>query len=267
MFRTIRVLSDSVGETGENFVHAIMKQFPDEKYKVVRYSNTTNEGQVDDILASCEPNDLIIATIVISNLRNYLIGKSRERGLYCFDIVGGPLTQLEKVFNKKAIERPGAIRELDDEYFDKIKAIEFTIKYDDGKDPRGIMDADIVLLGVSRTSKTPTSMYLANKGYKVVNVPLVPEITPPKEIFLKDPRRIIGLVIDPVKLNRIREKRLIALGIEDNSLYANDERIRKELSYAYELFDKLGVRIIDVSNSSIEKTASTIIDIMKKLFP
>lgn len=129
------------------------------------------------------------------------------------------------------------------------------------------MDADIVLLGVSRTSKTPTSMYLANKGYKVVNVPLVPEITPPKEIFLKDPRRIIGLVLDPVKLNRIREKRLIALGIEDNSLYANDERIRKELSYAYELFDKLGVRIIDVTNSSIEKTASTIIDIMKKLFP
>ena len=147
-----------------------------------------------------------------------------------------------------------------------VEAIEFAVKYDDGKDPRGVKKADICLVGISRTSKTPLSMYLANKNYKVANIPLVPEVPPPKEIFEKDKRRIIGLVANPIILNEIRLIRLKALGLADNSSYANVDRINMELEYAKEIMERIGCIVIDVSNSAIEETAGIITDHMIKEF-
>ncbi|MDO5718788.1 MAG: pyruvate, water dikinase regulatory protein [Tissierellia bacterium] len=260
----IRVISDSVGETGEQVVHALMKQFPGIRYQVIRYPNVKTTRQVDDILVFLHEGDIVISTIVLEDLRNYLIDKANREKLNVFDILGGPIKQFENVFGIAASEQPGAIRELDEDYFGKIAAIEFTVRYDDGKDPRGLPMADIVLIGVSRTSKTPTSMYLANKGYKVVNIPMVPEIEPPRELFEIDPKKVIGLIIDPDKLNKIRQDRLKSLGIPESSEYADDERIKKELDYAIGIMNKIGCSIIDVSNSTIEGTAGHIVEILNK---
>lgn len=263
----IRVISDSLGETGEHVVHALMKQFPTKRYHVVRYPNIVSKEQVDDIFVFLKRGEIVISTIVLEDLRNYLIQKGNDEGIYVFDILGGPIKQFEQVFGEQATQRPGGIRELDDDYFNKIAAIEFTVKYDDGRDPRGIMMADIILIGVSRTSKTPTSMFLANKGYKVVNVPMVPEIEVPKELFEADPNRIVGLIIDPDKLNLIRIERLRALGLDSSANYANDERIREELEYALKVMNKIGCSIIDVSNSTIEGTAGRVVEILEDHFP
>ena len=146
----------------------------------------------------------------------------------------------------------------------RVEAIEFAVKYDDGKDPRGILKSDIVLLGISRTSKTPLSMYLANKNIKVANVPLVPEIPIPKEVFEIDPKKIIGLTNTPEKLNSIRQERLKALGLSSNASYANLERILQELDYSEKIMKKAGCPVIDVSNKAIEETAGIILDIMKE---
>ncbi len=263
----IRVISDSLGETGEHVVHALMKQFPNQRYHVVRYPHIVSTEQVDDIFVFLKRGEIVISTIVLEDLRNYLIQKGQEDGIHVFDILGGPIKQFEMAFGEHATQRPGGIRELDDDYFDKIAAIEFTVKYDDGKDPRGIMMADAVLIGVSRTSKTPTSMFLANKGYKVVNIPLVPEIPVPKELYQADPKRVIGLIIDPEKLNKIRIERLKSLGIDSTADYANDQRIREELEYAKKVISDIGCDVIDVTNSTIEGTAGRIVDILREHFP
>ncbi len=263
---TIQVVSDSVGETGEYVVHALMKQFPDVAYRTQRHSYVLSQAQVNRALRRLEKGDIVISTMVIKKLRNYLKERCREMGIFYHDVLENPILKLEEYFNESSVQDPGAIRRLDREYFNKIEAIEFTVKYDDGKDPRGILSADIVLIGVSRTSKTPTSIYLANKGYKVCNIPLVPEVAPPKELFEADRRRIIGLIINPVKLNEIRRKRLENLGLDFRADYANKERIKQELLYAMEVFDKVKCSVIDVTSSTIEGTASEIVAIYNKNF-
>ncbi len=178
-----------------------------------------------------------------------------------------PLEALENVLGYPPKRESGIIRRLDENYFKKVEAVEFAVKYDDGKDPRGgVKKADICLVGISRTSKTPLSMYLAHKNYKVANVPLVPEVPPPKELFEKDKRRIIGLVANPAKLNEIRQERLKSLGLDFTANYANVDRINMELEYSKEIMDKLGCIVIDVSNKAIEETAGIVIDYMKKSF-
>lgn len=262
----IRVISDSLGETGEMVVKAIMKQFPNVYFKISRYSNIVNKDQIDAILAEVTPSDPVISTIVIEDLRNYLIEKANQKSLMVFDILGGPIKQFEKVFGQTALGKPAILRVMDDKYFSKISAIEFTMKYDDGRDSRGLQEADVVLIGVSRTSKTPTCINLAVKGYRAINVPLVPEIDLPRELFSIDPRKIVGLVIDPVKLNSIRKERLKKLGIYSDSSYSDYTRIREELDYANLIMQELGVKVIDVTESTIEMTAMKVIEILNKNF-
>ena len=176
------------------------------------------------------------------------------------------LESIESVLHQAPIREAGLIRRLDQEYFDKVSAIEFAVKYDDGKDPRGIILADVVLLGISRTSKTPLSMYLANKNYKVANVPLLPEIEPSEFLYDKDKRRIFGLIASDRKINEIRIERMKSLGIEDIGNYACTDRINEELRYSKEIMGKLGCQVIDVTNKAIEETASIIIDSLTKNF-
>ena len=174
------------------------------------------------------------------------------------DIMGPVLDKMVTLTNQQPRYEPGLVYRLDEDYFRKVEAIEFAVKYDDGRDPRGIVRADIVLIGVSRTSKTPLSQYLAHKRLKVANVPLVPEVDPPEELFNIPSEKCIGLRISADKLNRIRSERLKALGLRPEANYASMERIQEELDYSEELMNKIGCTVIDVSNKAVEETANII---------
>lgn len=262
---TIYVLSDSIGETGEQMTKAALSQFNSGKYGIKTFPFINSKQQIIDIVesAKAEPS-VIVYTLVIEELKNFIIEKGVEFDVPTVDLLSPALRAMEEVLGFKPKGESGLIRKLDENYFKKVEAVEFAVKYDDGKDPRGIKSADIVLIGISRTSKTPLSMYLAHKNYKVANVPLIPEVPAPLELFQKHKKRIIGLVIDPYKLNEIRRERLKALGLSFNANYANVERINEELEYSREIMKKLGCLVVDVSNRAIEETAGIIINYMRK---
>ena len=182
-------------------------------------------------------------------------------GIRHVDVMGPVLQALEDVLGQKPQLVPGLSHRLDREYFDRVEAIEFAVKYDDGKDPRGIREADIVLLGVSRTSKTPVSLYLANHRLKVANVPLVPEVPVPHEIFQEGRLKAIGLVIDAELLMSIRRQRLKSLGLGSSAQYATMDRIMAELEYAWDIFSRLKCPVVDVSNHAVEETATKVLEI------
>lgn len=263
---TIYVISDSIGETGELIARAAIRQFT-EDYDIKRYPYIEKEDQIEGIFSEAEEGrSLIIYTTVSKKTRDFIEENGRKKGIPTIDVMTPPLIALENTLKIPPKRESGIIRRLDEDYFDKVEAVEFAVKYDDGKDPRGVKKADICLVGVSRTSKTPLSMYLAHKNYKVANVPLVPEVMPPKELFEKDKRKIIGLVANPYKLNEIRRERLKTLGLNFSANYANVERINAELEYSREIMKKLGCKVIDVSSRAIEETAGIILDYMDELF-
>lgn len=262
----IYVISDSVGETAQQVTKAALSQFNIENdFEIRRFPYVADEKFLMEVLESGKNEGAIIVyTLVSENLLNIAKNFCDKENLSHVDLMT-PL--LKQIANKTSINpkrEPGIIRKLDESYFKRVEAIEFAVKYDDGKDPRGILKSDIVLLGISRTSKTPLSMYLANKNIKVANVPLVPEIPIPKEIFEIDPKKIIGLTNTPEKLNSIRQERLKVLGLSSNANYANLERILQELDYSEKIMKKVKCPVIDVSNKAIEETAGIILDIMKE---
>lgn len=253
------VISDSTGETANQLANAIMIQFPDVKFNRVRNSKVVNKEQVDNIFYGITGKTIVLTTIVNNDVRKAIESRKSD-DFIVIDLLMGPVTKMEEFLGVTAQHEVGLMRNLNNSYFDKIEAIEFAMSFDDGKNPKGFLEADVVLLGVSRTSKTPLSIYLANKSYKAANLPLVPEITIPKEIYELDKNKLIGLIIDPEKLNEIRNQRLIALGLDPESSYANDGRIEEELKYSRDLFEELGCEVIDVSKSTIEETAAKIIE-------
>ncbi|MFM1534096.1 pyruvate, water dikinase regulatory protein [Helcococcus ovis] len=253
------VISDSTGETANQLGNAIMIQFPSVEFNRKRYSNITNAKQVEKIFEHNEGKTIVLMTVVVDEVVNKIKSYQSEE-FEVIDLLLSPITHIENFLGQKANRKPGLMRDLDNSYFNKIEAIEFAMNFDDGKNPKGFLEADIVLLGVSRTSKTPLSVYLANKSYKVANLPLVPEIEIPKEIYKVDKKKLIGLIIDPVKLNEIRNQRLLTLGLSQNSTYANDKRINEELEFAKKLYEDLGCTVIDVSSSTIEETAAKVIE-------
>ncbi|WP_185748281.1 pyruvate, water dikinase regulatory protein [Metaclostridioides mangenotii] len=262
----IYVLSDSVGETAQQVAKAAMSQFyVDETYEIRRFPYISDEKFLIETLHSAkEENALIVYTLVDEGMCKAVEDYCGAEGLSCTDLMSGLLNSISDRTNKKPKREAGIIRKLDESYFKRVEAIEFAVKYDDGKDPRGILKADLVLVGISRTSKTPLSMYLANKNIKVANVPLVPEIPIPKEVFEIDTKKIIGLTNSPEKLNTIRTARLKAMGLSSRANYANLERILQELDYSEETMKRVGCPVINVSNKAIEETAGIILDIMKE---
>ncbi|WNF21203.1 pyruvate, water dikinase regulatory protein [Mesobacillus jeotgali] len=264
MKEVVYVVSDSVGETAEFVVKAVATQFNGGQVDIRRNSYVEDEEDIEDVIMVAKQGRSIIAyTIVVPSLKAYLDKRAQEEGIYAVDLLNPLMNAFEKKFNKEPNHRPGMMRKLDDEYFRKIEAIEFAVKYDDGRDPRGILRADIVLVGVSRTSKTPLSMYLAHKRYKVANVPIVPEVKPPDELFQVPRSKCVGLIISPDKLNEIRTERLKALGLGARANYASYERILEELDYAEKIMKRVGCPVINVSNKAIEETAGLILDILK----
>lgn len=264
----VYVISDSIGETGELIAKASVKQFDTKDFAIKRFPYTNTVEQVKPLLedAAKHKRALVVYTNVDKDTRAYMKQKERELNLHMVDVMGPPMDEIQSILGYEPMRQPGLIRRLDDNYFKKVEAIEFAVQYDDGKDPRGVVKADIVLVGVSRTSKTPLSMYLANKLYKVANVPLVPEVPVPKEVYQKDKRRLFGLVANSDKLYTIREERLRALGLNSSAKYANVDRIKEEVDYSVQIMKDIGCTIIDVSNKAIEETAEIINDYMVSRF-
>jgi len=261
----VYVISDSVGETAEFVVKAVATQFNGGQVDIRRNSYVDDIEDIEDVLMLAKKGNSIIAyTLVIPSLKAYLDIRAKEEGIFAVDLLSPLMDAFTTRFNKQPHHQPGLMRKLDEEYFRKIEAIEFAVKYDDARDTRGILKADIVLIGVSRTSKTPLSMYLAHKRFKVANVPLVPEVAPPDELFTIPRKNCIGLIISPDKLNEIRKERLKTLGLASRANYASLQRILEELDYAEKIMKRVGCPIIDVSNKAIEETAGLILDVLKK---
>ncbi|MCD1146871.1 kinase/pyrophosphorylase [Peptoniphilus sp. KCTC 25270] len=262
----IYVISDSIGETGELIAKASVRQFETENYEIRRFPYHNSIEHIGPLLeeAAKLPKALIVYTNVDMETREFIERKKLELNLHVVDVMGHPMKEIESILQYPPKREPGLIRRLDENYFKKVEAIEFAVKYDDGKDPRGVIKADICLVGVSRTSKTPLSMYLAHKNYKVANIPLVPEVPVPPEVYKKNRNQVFGLVANSSKLYTIREERLKAMGLNSTAKYANVDRIKDEVNYSKEIMKDIGCVMIDVSNKAIEETAEIIIAHYKK---
>lgn len=261
------VVSDSLGETADFVARAAASQFDHGRMEIRRIPYVCDVVHIDEIFEEAvKYNSIITYTVVIKELRDRIILLSKGKNIPCVDLLGPTIEAISSVSRLKPKMATGLLRKMDEEYFRKVEAIEFAVKYDDGKDARGLRNADIVLIGVSRTSKTPVCMYLAHKKIKAANMPLVPEVAPPEELFEIPAKRIIGLTIRPQLLNDIRHERLKALGLTSGADYANPNRILAELDYAQNLFKRLGCRVIDVTNRAVEETAGRVLEIYYKSF-
>ncbi|MDR0921491.1 MAG: kinase/pyrophosphorylase [Lactobacillales bacterium] len=253
----IFLVSDSLGETAQKVIHAVLAQFPDvEEPEIKRFPFVNTNEHLKEILCDALlEHAIVVTTLVDESFQETVADFVGRTNLAVVDYIK-PLSDLISFQTKtQPIGKPGIIHQLNQEYFSRVSAMEFAVRYDDGKDPRGFKDADFVLLGVSRTSKTPLSLYLANNNLKVANLPLIPEVPVAKEIFEIDPEKLIGLTTSISSLAEIRKKRIVSLGLTEGSSYTTTERIQEELNYANEIFEKLQCRVIDVENRSIEETA------------
>ena len=260
----IYLISDSTGETLDRIFIAIKAQFKNIDYKIHTYSFTRTENQIFKILSDAEKNQnsIILYSIVDSNLAKYLANTSDEKKIPCFGVLGDLILSFSKLLNQKASHQPSGQYQLNDEYYKRISAIQFTMNHDDGNLLKEINKSDIILLGVSRTSKTPTSIYLANKGFKTSNIPLVNENSIPK--LLKENPKItcvIGLSSEPERLVDIRKNRMNSLKEVENKSYTDLDKIKKEVEEAKNTFKKYKWPSIDVTRKSVEETAASIIKI------
>ncbi|HEY8528352.1 MAG TPA: pyruvate, water dikinase regulatory protein [Paenibacillaceae bacterium] len=260
--KTIYACSDAVGETAEAVARATLRQFASERVRVKRYGQIKREEEVVAIIREAKENGGFIAyTLVQPELREVMREESIRQGVRAVDVMGPMMQAFIDTFGSSPRYEPGLLHAMDDHYFRKIDAIEFAVKYDDGKDVRGLMLARVVLVGVSRTSKTPLSIYLAHKGIKTANYPLIPEVKPPDELFRKKKGRlVVGLMMEPDRLLRIRKERLRSLGLPGRANYASPERIQQELAFAREVMDRLQCPVIDVTERAIEETAAIILE-------
>lgn len=257
----VYIVSDSVGETAELVTKAAASQFDVNQIDIHRIPYIEDKGTISEVINMAKETESIIAfTLVIPELRTFMLEESKKEKVKAVDIMGPMVDGLQLLFKQPPHFRPGIVHQLDEDYFRKVEAIEFAVKYDDGRDPRGLLRADIILIGVSRTSKTPLSMYLAHKRVKVANVPLVPEVAPPEELFRVNPKKCIGLTINSEKLNGIRSERLKSLGLQAEANYASLDRINLEIEYSNQVMKQIGCQIIDVSNKAVEETANSILE-------
>ena len=260
----IYLISDSTGETLDRIFLALKAQFQNIEYKVHSYSFTRTENQILKILEDAErsQNSVILYTIVDNNLAKYLANVSNEKQIPCFGVLGNLILNFSKILNQKASHEPSGQHVLNDEYYERIEAIQFTMNHDDGNLVNDIEKSDIILVGVSRTSKTPTSIYLANKGFKTSNIPLVNENSLPKKLR-ENPQLtcVVGLNTEAERLADLRKNRMNSLKETENIKYTNIDNIKKEIEEAKKTFRKYRWPSIDVTRKSVEETAASIIKI------
>ena len=260
----IYLISDSTGETLDRIFLALKAQFKNIDYKIFSYSFTRTENQINKIIddAGKNTNSIILYTIVDNNLAKFLANESDKKKIPCFGILGNLILSFSKLLNQKASHEPSGQHVLNDEYYERIEAIQFTMNHDDGNLINEVLKSDIVLLGVSRTGKTPTSIYLANKGFKTSNIPLIDENSLP--LVLKEKPHdtcVIGLNTEPERLADIRKNRMSSLKETENRFYTNLDNIKIEASQAKNTFKKYNWPSIDVTRKSVEETAASIIKI------
>ena len=260
----IYLISDSTGETLDRIFLALKAQFENFDYKINQFSFTRTETQIKKIIenTSKNKNSIILYTIVNSKLAKFLVEESNKKKIPCFGVLGELILNFSKILNQKASHEPSGQHILNKEYYDRIEAIQFTMNHDDGNNIKDIEKSDIIILGVSRTSKTPTSIYLANRGYKTSNIPLVNEKSVPSKMkSIKFKPCVIGLVTEAERLYEIRKNRLNSLKEKQRSEYTNVNVIKKELENSKKIFKTNKWPTIDVTRKSVEETAASIIKI------
>ena len=256
----LHLLSDSTGETLEVIANACLAQFEGVEVRRHLWPMVRSEGHLDRVLDDVERRPgLVLYTLVNNTLRRDLEQKTRRRGIHAVAALDPVTHALSVVLGREAAGRPGRQHALDAAYFARVDAIQFTIAHDDGIGSENWEEADIVLAGVSRTSKTPTSIYLANRGYKVANIPLVPEAPPPPSLFSLEHPLVVGLTTNPDRLIQIRRNRLLALNQAPETDYVDVEAVNAELGFARRIFADNGWPVIDVTRRSIEETAFAIV--------
>ena len=260
----IYVLSDSTGETASTMIRAALVQYSTKEINITRCKNVRTENQAQAVIEECfERRGMLVYTVASPQLRAKIHELASGKGIPYFDLLGPLLGTLDVFFGQHSESHVGALRAVDERYFKRIEAIEYTVKHDDGKTFSELDKADIVLVGISRTSKTPLSIFLSHKGWKVANVPLVLETPLPEELFKIDQRRIVGLIIDIDSLQRIRKSRLEKFGQDPGGEYASMSHISKEIEYAEKIY-KQNRRwpVLNVTERALEENASEIVRII-----
>ncbi len=262
--KMIFVCSDAVGETAEAVARATARQFTAEQVVIKRFGSIKDEEEVKAVIREAAREGGFIAyTLVQPELRETMREESIRVGVRSVDVMGPMMQAFVDTFHDSPKNKPGLLHQMDETYFRKIEAVEFAVKYDDGKDARGFLEAQVVLVGVSRTSKTPVCIYLASKGIKTANYPLTIEVKPPEELFANNPKRlVVGLTMQPERLLKVRTERLKSLGLPSRANYASLDRITQELQFADSIMRKLNCPVIDVTERAIEETAGLILEML-----
>lgn len=263
----IYVVSGGKGLAGNNMVQSLLIQYPNNNVPVIIVPNMTEEYQLTTLVKKAKAEGgLITHTMVNRKLRNFLNELCRENNVKCIDYMGELADYLDQKLDIESLQYPGLYREINQEYFDRIDAIEFTLNHDDGLSPGKLHKAEIVLTGVSRSGKTPLSVYLAMYGWKVANIPLVMGIDPPGELFEVDPKRVFGLNISSGQLISHRMKRLISINNTSNTTYVDERMVQQEIRNANFIFERGGFTVLNVSNKPVETTANEILNMMAERF-
>ena len=259
----VYIVSDAIGQSAVNIVRSALSQFPNLNYIVKDYTFISEISEIDDIIAALKKEEIpaiILHTFSNNEMTQYLDKNVEGICDDSYDLLTPIVKRISKLVEiKPKTQSSGKNQGLDSNYFNRIEALEFAVQHDDGKEPKGFLEADVVILGISRTSKTPLSIYLANNNLKVANLPLVPESDLPEEIWEVDPKRIIGLTNDVSILSEIRKERMIAYGMNPETFYSNTDRIEAEIYFAEKLYSELNCKMINVANKSNEETAGNII--------
>ena len=259
----IYIVSGGAGASGEQLVHTVLAQFPDCSVPVITVGNVRQVEQIEDVVAQARNSGgTIVHTLIDARLRNVLISLARQQDIVAIDLMGELIGRLADVLGQEPLGQPGLYRKLRHAYFERVAAIEFTMAHDDGRNPPGWSSADVVLVGVSRTGKTPLCIYLSVLGWRVANIPLVLELPTPPGLFKLNPRRVVGLTIDPDVLLMLRQQRFTRLGALRPADYVDPDKIREEIQAALKLFHQAGFAVIDVTDKPIETSADEIIKLI-----
>jgi len=264
---TIYLVSGGVGAVGELLVQTILPQFPGKSVSSITTPNVRFKSQIDEVLARAKStSSTLIHTLVDPELRSYLAEQAARHGIFAIDLMGGLLDRLAEILDQPPLGQPGLYRQLNKAYFDRVESIEYTMAHDDGRNPDTWPQADMLLVGISRVGKTPTSLYLSVLGWKVANYPLVPGLDLPIELQMVDPQRVIGLTIEAGQLLALRQQRQRRMGVPGMSDYIDPQCIFDELESAEEVFRRLRITTIDVTDKPIESTANELIRLITRRF-
>jgi hypothetical protein len=261
--KTVFILADGTGETAEKVSIAALTQFRGIEVHSQTFTRVRSKIEIREVMErAAREKAFVVYTVIDPEHRDYIQGLSQELGVEVADLIGGLVLRLASYLNAQPLFAPGIQHQLDADYFRRIEAVEFAVKSDDGQSPQNLHRADMILIGLSRTSKTPLSMYLAHKGYKVANLPLVPEIPPPRELFEIDQEKIYALIIDLNSLARVRCERLKQLGLPPDAEYAARENIARELRWCREFYARHPTwPVVDTSGRAVEETAAEMVRI------